>query len=182
MNNPFQEQLLKAGLVTKEQVQKAQKEKHNKNKQKRPKKERKIDEAAIKAQQLAAEKAKADRELNQKKQDQARKKAISIEINQLISQNLVKRNPDWDIAYRFEHQGKIKTIYVDEACRQKLAQGQYGIARIEGRYELVPLAIAQKIEQRNSKRIVLIDPAKETPTADENDPYADFQVPDDLMW
>lgn len=182
MNNPFQEQLLKAGLVTKEQVQKAQKEKHNKNKQKKPKKERKIDEGALKAKQLAAEKAKQDRELNQKKQDQARQKAISIEINQLIGQHKIKRHPDWDIAYRFEHQGKVKTVYIDEACRQKLARGQYGIARIEGHYELVPLEIAKKIAQRNNKRIILIDPAKETPAADKNDPYADFQVPDDLIW
>ncbi|MBE9564054.1 MAG: DUF2058 family protein, partial [Proteobacteria bacterium] len=38
MSNPFQDQLLKAGLVTKKQVQKAQQETSKKNKQKRSKK------------------------------------------------------------------------------------------------------------------------------------------------
>lgn len=181
MNNPFQEQLLKAGLVTKEQVHKAQKEKHKNSKQKRPKKQRAApDDNAIKAREAAAQKAKHDRELNQKKQEQARQKAVSVEINQLILQNQLKQNPDDDVAYRFEHQGKVKTIYVDETNRQKLAQGKIGIARIEGRYKLVPLAVAQKIRERNSKRIILIIPDNNEP--DQNDPYAEFQVPDDIMW
>lgn len=181
MNNPFQEQLLKAGLVTKEQVHKAQKEKHKNSKQKRPKKQRAApDENAVKAREAAAQKARHDRELNQKRQEQARQKAVSAEINQLIRQNLIKRNPDDDIAYRFEHQGKVKTIYVDETTRQQLAKGKIGIARIEGHYELVPLLIAGKIKERNSKRIILATP--ETAKPDENDPYAEYQIPDDLIW
>lgn len=181
MNNPFQEQLLKAGLVTKEQVHKAQKEKHKNSKHKRPKKQRSaLDENTIKAREAAAQKARHDRELNQKKQEQARQKAVSAEINQLIRQNQIKRNAADDIAYRFEHQGKVKTIYVDETNRQKLAQGKIGIARIEGHYELVPLDIARKIQERNSKRIILN--TADTKEPDQNDPYADYPVPDDLIW
>lgn len=180
MNNPFQEQLLKAGLVTKQQVQKAQKEKHQKNKQQRSKKnDHSVDENTRKVQQIAAKKAKQDRDLNQKKQDQARQKAVSAEINQLILQNLIERDPECDLAYRFEHQRKIKTIYVNNELKQQIARGKLGIARIDGRYELVPIDVAEKIRQRNSKRIIII--AIE-PTLDENDPYADFQVPDDLTW
>jgi uncharacterized protein len=180
MSNPFQDQLLKAGLVTKKQVQKAQQDKNRKNKQQRSKKEKNVDEAKLKAQQSAADKAKRDRELNKRKEDQARQKAISIEINQLITNNCLTRDENCEIVYNFEHNKKIKHIYVDAEMKQQIINGKLGIARIEGRYELVPLAIAEKIQQRNEKRVVLF--TEENQTVSENGPYSEHQIPDDLMW
>ncbi len=180
MNNPFQDQLLKAGLVSKKQVQKARQEKTRKNKQQHSKKEKVVDQTRLKAQQAAEEKVKRDRELNKRKEQQVRQKAISIEINQLIENNCLARDKNCDIVYNFEHIKKIKRIYVNEEMKQNIVQGKLGIARIEGRYELVPLSIAEKIQQRNEKRIVLFTEEKQN--TDENDPYADFQIPDDLTW
>jgi uncharacterized protein YaiL (DUF2058 family) len=180
MSNPFQEQLLKAGLVTKKQVQKAQQDKSRINKQQHAKKENVVDENKIKAQQAAAEKAARDRELNRKKEEQARQKANSIEINQLITDNCLPRDASCDISYNFEHDKKIKRIYVDAQMKQQIIKGKLGIARIEGRYELVPQNVAEKIRQRNAKRIVIFDVPVQTTT--ENDPYADYQIPDDLTW
>jgi len=180
MSNPFQDQLLKAGLVTKKQVQKANQDKNRKNKQQRSKKEKNVDETKLKAQQSAADKAKRDRELNKRKEDQARQKAISIEINQLITNNCLTRDENCEIIYNFEHNKKIKRIYVDTEMKQQIINGKLGIARIEGRYELVPLAIAEKIQQRNEKRVVLF--TEENQTVSENDPYSEHQIPDDLMW
>ena len=74
----------------------------------------------------------------------------------------------------------MKHIYVNAELKQQIVQGKLGIARIEGRYELVPQSIAEKIQQRNEKRVVLFKNEQETVAAD--DPYADFKVPDDLMW
>ncbi len=181
MNNPFQEQLLKAGLVTKKQVQKAQQDKNKKRKQQKqqPKKTRTVDENKLKAQRAAEEKAQHDRELNRKKELQARQKAISIEINQLIETNCLKRDQSCDIVYNFEHNKKVKRIYVDAEMKQQIIKGSLGIARIEGRYELVPKTIAEKIQQRNEKRIVIFDGDE---SVDENDRYAEHQIPDDLMW
>ena len=182
MNNPFQDQFLKAGLVTKQQVKSANQDKNRKRKQQpqAKKKPPQLDPATIKARQAAEQKAQRDRDLNQKKQEQARKKAISAEINQLITQNLIKRDEQCDIVYNFEHQQKIRRIYVNADLRQKLIQGKLGIARIDGRYELVPLPIAQKIQQRNEMRVVIFEPDEKT--SSDQDPYADFEVPDDLMW
>jgi hypothetical protein len=64
--------------------------------------------------------------------------------------------------------------------KQKIIRGKLGIARIQGRYELVPLSVAEKIQQRNDKRVILFK--DEQPAGDENDPYADYKIPDDLMW
>lgn len=65
MSNPFQEQLLKAGLVSKQQVQQVNREKQKKKKQQKSKKPV-ADEAALRAQKVAQEKAQRDRELNEK--------------------------------------------------------------------------------------------------------------------
>lgn len=180
MSNPFQDQLLKAGVVTKEQVQKVNKDKHRKKKQKAGKKAAPVDEAAIKARELAQEKARLDRELNRKKEEQARNKAISLEINQLIRDHLIERDAGCDIVYHFEHNQKVNSIHVNADMRQQIIDGKLGIGRIEGRYELVPRSIAEKIQQRNPKRIVLF--SKEEEVIDENDPYADYKIPDDLIW
>ncbi|MDH5612723.1 MAG: DUF2058 domain-containing protein [Gammaproteobacteria bacterium] len=181
MSNPFQDQFLKAGLVSKQQVQKAQQDKQKTKKQQHNNKKIKIvDESKIKAQQAAEEKAKRDRELNQKKQEQVRQKAISAEIDQLITSNRIERDDSCEIAYNFEHQKKIKRIYVNEDMQKQIVQGKLGIARITGQYELIPKVIAEKIQQRNEKRVILFDPEQQV--IDENDPYADHQIPDDLMW
>ena len=85
------------------------------------------------------------------------------------------------MAYNFEHQGKVKRLYISESMRQQILQGKLGIARIEGKYELVPASVAQKIRQRNEKRVLLFD-ADASNKAVEDDPYAQYTVPDDLMW
>lgn len=180
MGNAFQDQLLKAGVVTKQQVKKAQSASKKNKKQQRSKKETVVDENKLKLQQAAKEKADLDRELNKRKEEQAKQKAISAEIDQLITKNCIKRDEACDIVYNFEHRKKVNRVYVNAEMKQGIIDGKLGIARIEGRYELIPKLIAEKIQQRNEKRVVLFE--KEEETLDENDPYAEFQVPDDLVW
>lgn len=184
MVNPLQQQLLKAGLVTKKQVQQANQDKKKKQKHQRSTNEKTVDETRLKVQQAASEKAQRDRELNLKKQQQARQKAISMEIDQLVRDHRLPRESCCDIVYNFEHKGKIKRIYINSEMKEQIIKGQLGIARIEGGYELVPRNIADKIQQRNEKRIVLFssDQQAQDKAADENDPYAAYEIPDDLMW
>ena len=180
MNNPFQQQLLKAGIVNKQQVKKANQEKSRKRKQQKNTGKPATDENLLKTQQLAAKKAERDRALNQQKEQQARNKAISIEIDQLVSANRLKRDKDCEITYNFEHRKKINRIYINEDMKQQLLKGRLGIARIAGSYELIPLAIAEKIKQRNEKRVIVFD--VEQQAGEEDDAYADYQIPDDLTW
>jgi len=180
MNNPFQEQLLKIGLVNKQQVKKANQDKYKQQKKQPGKKQAVNDEALAKSRQAALKKAERDRALNRQKQEQATKKALSIEINQLISAHCIKRDQGCEIAYNFAHRNKVNRLYVNADMKRQLMQGKLGIARIEGRYELVPLSVAEKIKQRNEKRIILF--TEESDQLDANDPYADYKIPDDLTW
>lgn len=179
MSNPFAEQFLKAGVVSKQQVQKAKQEKNQKKKQQHNNKKMEVDNTAeLKRKKVEEEKAARDRELNKKKQDQAKGKALSAEINQLILANKLNRDEGCDVSYNFEHQNKVKNIYINAEMKQQLVKGKLGIARIEGIYELIPLDVAEKIQQRNAKRVVIL----EEEVKDESDPYADYEVPDDLVW
>lgn len=179
MSNPFQEQFLKAGLVTKDQVKKAN-QKPSRKKQAGKKKAKVESEAAKLARLAAQKKAERDRELNQKREEQVRQRAISSEIDQLISNHMIKRDEKCELAYNFQHRNKVHRIYVNEEMKQGLIDEKYSIARIEGRYEMIPVAVADKIKQKNEKRLVVYS-QPENPSGEE-DPYADYQVPDDLMW
>lgn len=93
---------------------------------------------------------------------------------------MIKRDDTCELVYNFEHDKKIKRIYINQQMKQQLIDGTLALARIDGRYELVPISVAEKIKQRNEKRVIFIEAEDNQP--DEDDPYADFKVPDDLIW
>ena len=54
------------------------------------------------------------------------------------------------------------------------------IVRQGGSTELVPRVIADKIAERDASLVVRV--ARTSTEVDADDPYAAFQIPDDLMW
>jgi len=52
---------------------------------------------------------------------------------------------------------------------------------LEGAYDLVPEGIARKIQERDESVVVVLHERKKEEN-DEDDPYAGFEIPDDLMW
>jgi len=172
----LKDQLLNAGLVNKKQVQQAKKQKHQ---QKQSGQITAGQEARTRAEQAKAEKISRDRELNKQRQAVAEEKAIVAQIRQLIDANQVSRN-NGEEAYNFTDGTKIKRLYLTDLLINQLSKGQLAIVKQDDDYKLVPNKVAERIAQRNPS-IVLV---RHTPTAeiDEEDPYADFQIPDDLMW
>ena len=49
------------------------------------------------------------------------------------------------------------------------------------RFELVPKMVAEKIAERDAKSVIKNDSVSSTEQA-KDDPYADYQIPDDLVW
>lgn len=76
---------------------------------------------------------------------------------------------------------------MDKATQTQLINGRLAIARLlienreECEYAIIPASVADKIAQRDVGSIVLHS-ALSQEEQDEDDPYADFKVPDDLMW
>lgn len=175
----LQEQLLKAGIVDKKQAKKIQHEKRKAAKS-APKGQVQLDEDKERARQALAEKAERDRQLNREQQAASEKKAIQAQIIQLIEMNRIDRQGG-DVPYQFTDGKKIKKIFVTAKLQNELVRGQLAIARLGESYELLPAAAAGKIMQRDEQAIVLLN-EKSVTEVDEDDPYAAYQIPDDLMW
>lgn len=62
-----------------------------------------------------------------------------------------------------------------------MSNGRAGIAKLENRYEIVPAEVARKIQIRDAASVVVLNEASQDLAA-EDDPYAAYQIPDDLMW
>jgi uncharacterized protein YaiL (DUF2058 family) len=170
----LKDQLLKAGLAD---AKKARKAEHEKRQDARNPQAETAQQLAARAQ---AEKAERDRALNQAQQEEKQRKAVTAQIRQLIEMHRIDRKGG-DIAYQFTDEKKIKKLYVKREQQDQLVRGQIGIVRLADGHELVPAVIAEKIRQRDTAAIVLLN----TRAADEvasDDPYADYKIPDDLMW
>ncbi|MEZ7992046.1 MAG: DUF2058 domain-containing protein, partial [Halioglobus sp.] len=126
------------------------------------------------------EKAERDRQLNKQQQEVVERKAIQAQISQLIKMNRIKRESG-DIAYQFTDGTRIKKIYVTEQLQKDLVNGRLAIAKLGNEFELLPSSAAEKIRQRDPQVIVLLN-TYEVTGVDEDDPYAEYQIPDDLMW
>ncbi|WP_437882977.1 DUF2058 domain-containing protein [Pseudomonas sp. LRF_L74] len=179
MSLSLRDQLLKAGLVNEKQAKQAGKQKQ---KQQRLEKKNQVEvddsqkRAALEAQ---AEKTARDQELNRQQQEKAQKKALAAQIKQLIEQSRLPKLTTEDY-YNFVDDKKVKRLSVNDLMRDKLSRGSLAIVRHAGGYEVIPRDAALKIQERDAHRVVLLNTPTEAP--DEDDPYAAYQVPDDLMW
>ena len=175
----LQDQLLKAGIVDQKKVKKIGKEKRKQARQ-LPKGEALVDETREQARHALTQKAEQDRIRNKLRQAEADKKAIHAQVIQLIKTNTIDRSSG-ETAYQFTDDTKIKKIYVTGRLQNELSRGQLAIVKLEGEYALVPAAVAEKIKQREEYIVVVLNSNK-TIEIDADDPYADYQIPDDLMW
>ena len=175
----LQEQFLKAGLVNKNKAQQVHQEKAKQKKDERRTGTQSVDEARLAALEIQRKNAERARELNAQRDAAAAQKAIMAQIVQMVQQNRQSKG-NGDIAYNFTHDNKIKRIYVSAAVQADLIAGRLVIVCQGENTELVPRVIADKIAERDPSIVVQIK--KASTDVDENDPYAAFQVPDDLMW
>ncbi len=178
--NPLQEQLLKAGLVKKSKVAAVAREQ---NKARHAKAPPAPNDIQLEAERARADKVERDRALAAERKAQARVAELRAQARQIIEDKKVARAGE--IEYRFSADGAIRTVLVNESLRRQLASGALVVARIGERYELLPRAAGDKVRERDAGMVVLDHGANNVAasTDDEDDAYyAQFQVPDDLVW
>ena len=174
----LQDQMLKAGLVSSKKMAKVQ----------RTAKKSRVQ--AREAREAVEENKKAQIERDKQLSDQQKQATLSKEykaqIKQLIEMNKITISKG-DIGYNFTDNNLIKKIYVDKVTQAQLIKGRLAIARLtaeserDSEYAIIPAIVADKIAQRDDSYIVLNCELSQE-AKDEDDPYADFVVPDDLMW
>ncbi|WP_206835216.1 DUF2058 domain-containing protein [Marinobacterium iners] len=181
MAGSLQDQLLNAGLANKKQAKQAKDLKRKQSKQKRGG-QASVDEEhqrreAVEAARL--EKIERDRELNRQRQQEQAHKAAQAEVRQLIETHRLPLSPKAELRYNFVHGTTIRHLYLEQKQIDQLARGQLRIAVLDNGYHLIPAEVVERIEAR-MQDVVLPRPVDDTPEPD--DPYADYQIPDDLMW
>ncbi len=175
----LQHQTLKAGLIDDKRANKIKKNKHKQTRKKQKNKIETTDEAKLAAQQAQVEKVERDRQLNQQRKAAAEHKAIAAQIRQLVEMNRQSRE-EGAIDYSFTDGALVKRLLVTAVQLKQLANGRLCIIKLDDQYELIPSVVAEKIRMRDADTPILSNQSTETP--EEDDPYADYQVPDDLMW
>lgn len=183
MRNPLQEQLLKAGLAKKSKLDQVARDQA---KQRHAKAAPVAGTGAAEVERVRLEKVERDRALSAERNAQARLHEQRAQVRQIVELHRVK--PEGEIDYRFTHDGAIRSVQVTPAVRAQLANGSLVIVRHEPGYAVIPRAAADKVQARDADRVVLdhggarvagIDPA---PASADDEYYARFKVPDDLVW
>jgi uncharacterized protein YaiL (DUF2058 family) len=175
----LQDQFLKAGLVDKNKAKLANQDKSKQKKVERRTGTQSVDEARLAALETQRKNAERAREANALRDAAATQKAIVAQIAQMVQKNRQSKG-NGDIAYNFTHDKKIERMYVSAAVQAHLMAGRLVIVCQGGATELVPRIIADKIAERDASLVVRVN--KASTEIDADDPYAAFQIPDDLMW
>lgn len=167
------DQLLKAGLVTEDQVKKAtekpkhkpkskhqNKTHHSKNKKTSSTKKESSDLAQFYKQRAAVERTEKQAAAK-KKQEAARiKKETNEKINKLLTDNLLNDDTA-EIRYNFVVGTTIKYLFVNEDQQNKLANGELAISFLGGKRALISTEVAKQITTLNPNKIVIIPDASE---------------------
>jgi len=177
VKNALQAQLLKAGLVDNKKAKKLSKQAVHEQRTGQS------NEAELKAKiaQDKQEKLAKDQALDLEKKRLLQGKELKAAIIQMIDQHKI-RDIDGEVSYQFIDESKIKKIYLNQQIYNALVSGSLVIAKESEGYAVLPKALADRINDKMEGFIIVNNSEKNEQITDEEDPYAAYVIPDDLMW
>ncbi len=177
VKNALQAQLLKAGLVDNKKAKKLSKQAVHE------KRTGDSNDAEIKAKIEQDKQAKLakDQAIELEKKAILQEKELNAAIVQMISQHKIC-DTDGDVSYQFIDETKIKKVYINQQIYNALVAGSLVIAKDGESYAFLPKALADRINSKLEGFIIVNNSEKNEATTDEEDPYAAYVIPDDLMW
>ena len=184
MANSIKDQLMKSGLVDKKRAHQVR-QRHKQEEKMLRRGELEVDDRAERVRQQRAEQVERDRLLEAQRQTERHAREIVAQIRQMIVTSRIDRSGG-DVAYQFVQDKKIKKAYVTKTQHEQLTLGRIAIVALDQAYELVPAKVADKIGQRDPEAVLVLNSQQPAAARDgdvpEEDPYADYPIPDDLMW
>lgn len=183
MSKSLQDQLMGAGLIDKKKAKKIKNSSKKENHAQLKSRQVTTPEAKINAQKAIDEKREKDRKLNIEHRAEAEKKAVVAQVRQLIEHYQVKDRKG-ELEFNFSDGKHIKKMRLEKLVFEKVSIGMLSVVKYDERYELVPRPIAEKIRERMPEYVVVDNYGKRTEAeqADDDEYYAQFEIPDDLMW
>ena len=180
VKNALQAQLLKAGLVDNKKAKKLSKQAQHEQRTGQGN-EAELQAKIAKDQQ---EKVARDQALNEEKQRALDEKALKAAVIQMIGQHKI-RDTDGDNVYQFIDDAKVKKLYINQQIYNALVSGSLVIAKDQESYAFLPKVLADRINEKMLGFIIVSNANTATTNndvTDEEDPYAAYVIPDDLMW
>ncbi|MEM9604704.1 MAG: DUF2058 domain-containing protein [Pseudomonadota bacterium] len=181
MGKSLQDQLLKAGLTTKHKAAKARKANKVAEHAKRAGKAPHESDTQRAAREAAEAKAERDRALNQARDAERAANETAAQARNIVEHATVAVSAG-DTAFNFTVDGVVKTLQVDAEHSRHIATGRLAIATAASGYALIPAVAAEKVQSRLPELVVCWHRGEEATPTDEDDPYAAYEIPDDLMW
>ncbi|MDC9720427.1 MAG: DUF2058 domain-containing protein [Gammaproteobacteria bacterium] len=176
----LQDQLLKAGLANEKQSKQATKAKKKQTRDVR----KGVDVGETASQRAHSEKqsqAARSKKLNAQRDAQQQNRALVAQVKQILERCQLDLTGG-DVSYNFVDGKAIKKLYVDLQQQAALSRGSLVIVGLGEHYFVVPANVAQRIEERAPETLIIRAEASKDSKVDDDDPYADFAIPDDLMW
>ncbi|QIR14622.1 DUF2058 domain-containing protein [Shewanella aestuarii] len=183
MANALQDQLLKAGLASKQKVRDVKT-------QKRRDKKAKVDDGSAALKQQIAEQKKQqaikDKQLNEQRFKQAEEKGQVRGLITEFGKFAIDIPKEAEIKFNYTLENKIYSVYITDKIQTQLLNGSLGIIRYEEKSYLVPHKLAERVNLLVPQWCGYLwdanDTASKAQVTEEDDPYADYAIPDDLMW
>jgi len=178
----LQEQLMNSGLVNKQKAKQAQTDKRRQAKQKKKKGSVVISDIQVAVKEKTELQKQMDFEKNQQTQQELAIRAAHGKLIQMIAQHCEK-DYQGELDYHFTYDNKVKRIAVKPTIQQGLIKGHLAICVLNDEFYLINKEAAEKLRAIDQSVLVALHDQKSVKIENvEEDPYAEFAIPDDLMW
>jgi len=173
MSDSLREQMLKAGFKEtpgnkkKKTQSKSKKNNDQADQARRRKTNQKSSPSSMELANIAQRKAVAER------------KRVKAEIKTIIEAEKIDQTTGESV-YSYLVGKRIRQMFVSESVQKQLVAGDLVITRLNGSTYLIPAETGERVRALNPEWVVIV-PAADDAT-DDDDEYADYQVPDDLKW
>lgn len=194
MSSSLQEQLVNAGLADEDSLNRSRQGRRHRSggKRGRGKKPGGGGKARDSARQAASEKAHREAATPKNAEKAAEKAAPPPErqptaeekadrLRQMIRANRIDRAYA-GVPYRFTQGSRVREVAVTGTQQGRIARGELAIVSDGERVEIVPAKVARRLRGIDPAAILVLNSGDERRDAADDDPYAAYRVPDDLMW
>ena len=176
MGISLRDQLVKAGLAGKQKADAL-----NAKSRKKHRHPATVEPDCSAAQQAARAKRDRDKALNAAVEEKRQKAAIKGQIKVLIEGHPL-RDYNGEVVYHYVFGSKVRQLYLKQSIYDQLSSDRLAITRLNGKTYLIPIATAEKVLALNPAWALVRPGAAREKSRIDKDSYADYPVPDDLIW
>ena len=110
-----------------------------------------------------------------------RVKQLNVEIRRILDTEAEKAEPESDTPFHFARGDRLKRLYVSEDQRKRLSDGELAIVGFRGRHHLVPRRAGERVRELRPEVFVFIAAGEAGADAVEEG-YEGYEIPDGLVW